>query len=75
MPKLMKKVMKDNKRLSKIYQKLVKKKYSLDISYAEAEEGFRDLLSLFQVIYQPIDDFDKNDLSQYNEDGESNEKR
>ncbi len=57
------------------YQKLVKKKYSLDISYAEAEEGFRDLLSLFQVIYQPIDDFDKNDLSQYNEDGESNEKR
>ena len=35
------------------YRKLVKRKYSLDMSYAEAEEGFRDLLSLFQAIYRP----------------------
>ena len=57
------------------YRKLIKKKYSLDISYAEAEEGFRDLLSLFHVIYQPIEAFDKNDFSEYNQDGEGNEKR
>jgi len=57
------------------YRKLVKKKFSLDISYAEAEEGFRDLLSLFQVIYQPIEAFDKNDFSRYNQDSESHEKR
>lgn len=57
------------------YRKLVKRKYSIDISYAEAEEGFRDLLSLFQVIYRPIEDFDKNDYSEYNQDGETNEKR
>jgi len=57
------------------YKRLIKKKYSLDISQAEAEEGFRDLLSLFQVIYQPIENFDKNDFSQYNQDGERNEKR
>lgn len=57
------------------YRKLVKKKYSLDISYSQAEEGFRDLLSLFQVIYQPIENFDKNDFSQYNENSERHEKR
>ncbi len=57
------------------YRKLVKRKYSLDISYAEAEEGFRDLLSLFQVIYQPIEAFDKNDFSKYNHNSESHEKR
>ena len=57
------------------YRKLVKKKYSIDISYAEAEEGFRDLLSLFQVIYQPIENFDKNDFSKYNQNSESHEKR
>ena len=57
------------------YRKLVKRKYSLDISYAEAEEGFRDLLSLFQAIYQPIENFDKNDFSQYNQNSESHEKR
>ncbi len=57
------------------YLKLIKKEYSLDISYAEAEEGFRDLLSLFQVIYQPIENFDRNDFSKYNQGGETNEKR
>lgn len=57
------------------YRKLVKEKYSLDISHTEAEEGFRDLLSLFQVIYQPIEAFDKNGFSEYNQDGERNEKR
>lgn len=57
------------------YRKLVKEKYSLDISHAEAEEGFRDLLSLFQAIYQPIEAFDKNDFSKYNQSGKSNEKR
>ena len=57
------------------YRKLVKKKYSIDISYAEAEEGFRDLLSLFQVIYRPIENFDKNDFSKYNDNSESHEKR
>lgn len=57
------------------YRELIKKKYSLDISYTEAEEGFRDLLSLFQVIYQPIEAFDKNDFSKYNQSGKSNEKR
>ena len=57
------------------YRKLIKEKYSLDISYAEAEEGFRDLLSLFQVIYRPIENFDKNGFSKYNQDGEANEKR
>jgi len=48
------------------YRELIKRKYSLDISHAEAEEGFRDLLSLFQVIYQPIENFDKNGFSKYN---------
>lgn len=57
------------------YRKLVKEKYSLDISYAEAEEGFRDLLSLFQVIYQPIEAFDKNGFSKYNQSGKNNEER
>ena len=57
------------------YRKLIKRKYSLDISHTEAEEGFRDLLSLFQVIYQPIENFDKNDFSKYNQSGKSNEKR
>jgi hypothetical protein len=57
------------------YRKLVKKKYSLDISYSQAEEGFRDLLSLFQVIYQPIEAFDKNDFSKYNQSGKNNEER
>jgi len=57
------------------YRKLVKRKYSLDISDAEAEEGFRDLLSLFRVIYRPMNNFDRNDSSQYNQDGETNEKR
>jgi len=57
------------------YRKLVKEKYSLDISHSQAEEGFRDLLSLFQVIYQPIRNFDRNDSSEYNKDSESHEKR
>ena len=57
------------------YRKLIKRKYSLDISHTEAEDGFRDLLSLFQVIYQPIEAFDKNDSSEYNQNGERNEKR
>ncbi len=57
------------------YRKLVKEKYSLDISHSQAEEGFRDLLSLFQVIYQPIENFDRNGFSKYNQDGETNEKR
>ena len=57
------------------YRKLVKRKCSLDISDAEAEEGFRDLLSLLQVIYRPMNNFDRNDLSSYNQDGETNEKR
>lgn len=57
------------------YRELIKRKYSLDISHAEAEEGFRDLLSLFQVIYQPIENFDKNDFSKYNQNSESHEKR
>ena len=57
------------------YRKLIKEKYSLDISHTEAEEGFRDLLSLFQVIYQPIENFDKNDFSKYNQSSESHEKR
>ncbi len=55
------------------YRKLVKGKYSLDISYSEAEEGFYDLLSLFQVIYKPINNFDSNSSSAYNQDGEANE--
>ncbi len=57
------------------YRKLVKRKCSLDISDAEAEEGFRDLLSLFQIIYRPMNNFDRSDLSSYNQDGETNEKR
>lgn len=57
------------------YRELIKKKFSLDISYAQAEEGFRDLLSLFQVIYQPIEAFDRNDSSEYNDDCESHEER
>lgn len=57
------------------YRKLVKEKYSLDISHAEAKEGFRDLLSLFQVIYRPIENFDKNDFSKYNQSGKNNGKR
>ena len=57
------------------YRELVKRKCSLDMSHAEAEEGFRDLLSLFQVIYRPIESFDRNDSSSYNQDGEMNEKR
>jgi len=57
------------------YRKLVKEKYSLDISHSQAEEGFRDLLSLFQVIYQHIRNFDRNDSSEYNKDSESHEKR
>lgn len=59
----------------KEYRKLVKKKYSIDISYAEAEEGFRDLLSLCQVIYRPIENFDKKDFCKYNKNSESHEKR
>ncbi len=55
------------------YRKLVKEKYSLDISYAQAEEGFRDLLSLFQVIYRPIHNFDSNNSTAYNQNGEKNE--
>jgi len=57
------------------YKRLIKKKYSLDISQAEAEEGLRDLLSLFQIIYRPMNNFDSNDLSLYNQNGEKNEKR
>ncbi len=57
------------------YRELIKRKYSLNMSYAEAEEGFRDLLSLFQVIYQPIENFDRNGFSEYNKDSESHEKR
>ena len=57
------------------YRKLIKRKYSLDISHSQAEEGFRDLLSLFQVIYKPIENFDRNDSSEYNKDSESHEKR
>ncbi len=57
------------------YRKLVKEKYSLDISHTEAEEGFRDLLSLFQVIYRPIENFDSNDSAAYNQSGKSNENR
>lgn len=45
------------------YRKLVKRKYSLDMSQAEAEEGFRDLLSLFQAIYRPIENLDGNGSS------------
>ncbi len=37
------------------YRKLIKRKYSLDMSHAEAEEGFRGLLSLFQAIYRPTE--------------------
>ena len=57
------------------YRKLVEEKYSLDISYAKAEEEFRDLLSLFQVIYRPMNNFDRNDSAAYNQDGGKNEKR
>lgn len=57
------------------YRKLIKRKYSLDISHSQAEERFRDLLSLFQVIYQPIENFDRNDSSEYNKDSESHEER
>jgi len=57
------------------YRELIKSKYSLDISYAKAKEGLRDLLSLFQVIYQPIENFDRNDFSKYNQSGKSNEER
>ncbi len=57
------------------YRKLIKKKFSLDISYAQAEEGFRDLLSLFQVIYRPIENFDSNDPAAYNQGGAKNEER
>jgi len=57
------------------YKRLIKKKHSLDISHAEAEEGLRDLLSLFQIIYRPMNNFDRNDSSQYNQSGETNEKR
>ncbi len=57
------------------YRKHIKSKYSLDISHSQAEEGFRDLLSLFQVIYKPIENFDRNDSSEYNKDSESHEKR
>ena len=57
------------------YRRLIKKKYSIDISYTEAEEGFRDLLSLFQVIYRPMNNFDRNDSAAYNQDSETNEKR
>lgn len=57
------------------YKRLIKKKHSLDISHTEAEEGLRDLLSLFQIIYRPMNNFDRNHLSSYNHDGEKNEKR
>ncbi len=57
------------------YRKLTKEKYSIDISYAKAEEEFRDLLSLFQVIYRPMNNFDRNDSAAYNQDGAKNEKR
>lgn len=57
------------------YRRLVKKKYSLEITQAQAKQGFRDLLSLFQVIYRPMNDFDRSDSSSYNQDGETNEKR
>ena len=56
------------------YRDLVEKKYSVDISYSQAEEQFADLLALFQVIYRPIDGFDRNGDSAYNQDGEGNEK-
>ena len=57
------------------YRKLIERKYSLDISHVEAEEGFHDLLSLFDAIYRPINGFDKNDSAAYNQDGAKNEKR
>ncbi len=57
------------------YRELIKRKYSLDISHTEAEQGFRDLLSLFQVIYRPMNNFDSNDSAAYNQDGAKNEKR
>ena len=57
------------------YRQLFKRKYSVELTRAQAEEGFRDLLSLFQIVYRPMNNFDRNDPSSYNQDGETNEKR
>ncbi len=57
------------------YRNLVRKQCSISITHAQAEEQFADLLALFQVIYRPIENFDRNDSSQYNQSGKGNEKR
>ena len=48
------------------YRQLVKRKYSIDISQAQAEQQFKELLALVRVIYKPIKRFDRNDFSKYN---------
>ena len=52
------------------YRELVKRKHSLDITRAQAEEGLRDLLSLFEVIYRPMKTFDGEAPSRYNDSHE-----
>jgi len=52
------------------YKDLVRKKYSIEITQAEAERQFSELLALFRVIYKPIPGFDGEGSSRYNREGE-----
>jgi len=61
---------KDLKQGIEEYRELVKKKYSIDLTDAQAEQQFRDLLALFQVIYRPMRKFDEHSSSRYNGDNE-----
>lgn len=53
------------------YRKLVERKYRLKLDRAQAEQGFRDLLWLFRVIYRPMREIDGEDSGAYNECDES----
>jgi len=48
------------------YRKLVKRKYSIDLSRAQASQQFADLLALFRVIYRPIEGIDKENFLECN---------
>jgi|GEM_PF-3199031 len=48
------------------YRNLVEEKYSLSLDPAQAEQGFRDLLALFRVIYRPTRKIDGEDSATYN---------
>lgn len=61
---------KDLKQGIEEYRDLVRKKCSIEITQAEAERQFSELLALVRVIYRPIPRFDGEGSTEYNGEGE-----